>query len=78
LVLLYKNTTIPQAEQTLQATLSAYQTGKTEFLMVIDAYRMQLMTKLDYHMAVMNYMASQAQLEQAVGLDIAHIAEKVQ
>jgi hypothetical protein len=29
-------------------------------------------------MAVMNYMASQAQLEQAIGLDIAHIAEKVQ
>ncbi len=77
LVLLYKNTTIPQAEQTLQATLSAYQTGKTEFLMVIDAYRMQLMTKLDYHMAVMSYMASQAQLEQAVGMDIVHILERV-
>ena len=78
LVLLYKNTTIPQAELTLQATLSAYQTGKTEFLMVLDAYRMQLMAKLDYHMAVMNYMASQAELEQAVGLDIAHISESVQ
>ena len=78
LVLLYKDTTIPQAEQTLQATLSAYQTGKTEFLMVIDAYRMQLMTKLDYHMAVMSYMASQAQLEQAVGLNIAQISERVQ
>lgn len=77
LVLLYKNTTIPQAEQTLQATLSAYQTGKTEFLMVIDAYRMQLMAKLDFHMAVMNYMASQAQLEQAVGLNIAQISERV-
>ena len=78
LVLLYKNTTIPQTELTLQATLSAYQTGKTEFLMVLDAYRMQLMAKLDYHMAVMNYMASQAELEQAVGLDIAHISESVQ
>jgi outer membrane protein TolC len=77
LVLLYKNTTILQAEQTLQATLSAYQTGKTEFLMVIDAYRMQLMAKLDFHMAVMSYMASQAQLEQAVGLNIAQISERV-
>ncbi len=76
LVLLYKNTTIPQAEQTLQATMSAYQTGKTEFLMVVDAFRMQLMTKLDFHMAVMNYMASQAQLEQAVGLDIREISER--
>ncbi len=77
LLLLYKNTTILQAEQTLQATLSAYQTGKTEFLMVIDAYRMQLMAKLDFHMAVMSYMASQAQLEQAVGLNIAQISERV-
>lgn len=77
LVLLYENTTVPQSEQTLQATLSAYQTGKTEFLMVIDAYRMQLMTKLDYHMTVMSYMSSQAQLEQAVGLDIAQISERV-
>ncbi len=77
LVLLYKNTVIPQAEQTLQSTIAAYQTGKTEFLMLIDAYRMVLMSKLDYHMAVMNYMASQAALEQAVGLDIREIAERI-
>ncbi len=78
IVLLYKNTTIPQAEQTLQSTLAAYQTGKTEFLMLIDAYRMLLMSRLDYHMAVMNFMASQAQLEQAVGLDMNEISQKVQ
>ena len=78
IVLLYKNTTIPQAEQTLQSTIAAYQTGKTEFLMLIDAYRMLLMVRLDYYMAVMNYMASQAQLEQAVGLNIADIAQRVQ
>ena len=70
LVGLTKTTVIPQAEQTLQSTISAYQTGKTEFLMLIDAYRMLLMAKLDYHMAVMNSMASQAQFEQAVGLSI--------
>lgn len=77
LVLLYKNTVIPQAEQTLQSTIAAYQAGKTEFLMLIDAYRMLLMSKLDYHMAVMNFMASQAALEQAVGLDIHQIAERI-
>jgi outer membrane protein TolC len=77
LVLLYKNTVIPQAEQTLQATLAAYQTGKTEFLMLIDAYRMVLMSKLDYHMSVMNYMTNQAALEQAVGISIAEIIERV-
>jgi len=77
LVLLYKNTVIPQAEQTLQSTTASYQTGKTEFLMLIDAYRMVLMSKLDYYMAVMNFMSSQAQLEQAVGLDMSDIAARV-
>jgi cobalt-zinc-cadmium efflux system outer membrane protein len=75
---LYTKTIIPQAEQTLQSTLAAYQTGKTEFLMLIDAYRMLLMAKNDHAMAVMNYMSSQADLEQAVGLDVKHIAEKIQ
>ncbi len=78
IVLLYKNTTIPQAEQTLLSTIAAYQTGKTEFLMLIDAYRMLLMSRLDYYMAVVNFMASQAQLEQAVGLDIPEISKRVQ
>lgn len=77
LIDLYKNTVIPQAEQTLQSTLAAYQTGKTEFLMFIDAYKTVLSSKLDYYMAQMNYMQSQALLEQAVGLSINEIKEKV-
>jgi outer membrane protein TolC len=77
LVRLYGTTLIPQAEQTLQSTVASYQTGKTEFLMVIDAYRMVLMSRLDYYMAIMNYMKSQAQLEQAVGLDSSEISARV-
>ncbi len=77
LVELYRNTVIPQAEQTLQVTNAAYQNGKTEFLMLIDAYRMLLMSKLDYYMSVMNFMESQAALEQAVGLSIKKIEEKI-
>ncbi|MCL5030521.1 MAG: TolC family protein [Bacteroidetes bacterium] len=78
LIDLYKNTVIPQAQQTLQSTLAEYQTGKTEFLMVIDAYKMVLMAKQDYYMSQMNYMQSQALLEQAVGLNINQIKEKIQ
>lgn len=78
LIDLYKNTVIPQAQQTLQATLAEYQTGKTEFLMVIDAYKMVLMAKQDYYMSQMSFMQSQALLEQAVGLDINQIKEKIQ
>ena len=78
LIDLYKSTVIPQAEQTLQTTLAEYQTGKTEFLMFIDAYKMVLKSKLDYYMSVMSYMQSQALLEQAVGLNINQIKEKIQ
>ncbi len=74
---LYKNSVIPQAEQTLQSTVAAYQTGKTEFLMLIDAYRMLLMSELDYYMSKMNFLQSQAQLEQAVGLTLEQVNDKL-
>ena len=77
LIDLYKNTVIPQAQQTLQTTLAEYQTGKTEFLMIIDAYKMVLMAKQDYYMSQMNYMQSQSLLEQAVGLNINQIKEDI-
>lgn len=73
LVELYKNTSIPQAQQTLQSTLAAYKAGKTEFLMLIDASRMLLMAKQDYQMSVMNLLLSQASLERATGLGIDEI-----
>jgi outer membrane protein TolC len=77
LVDLYQSTVIPQAEQTLQSTIAAYQTGKTEFLMVIDAYKMLLMSELNFYMSKMNFLQSQAQLEQAVGLSIEQIKENL-
>jgi outer membrane protein, heavy metal efflux system len=76
LVSLYKSTLIPQAEQTLQSTMSAYQTGNMDFFSLIDAYRMLLMAKLNFHMSAMKYMESQAELEQAVGLSMDEIAHR--
>lgn len=70
---LSKNTIIPQAQQTLQSTIAAYQNGKTEFLMVLDAYKMLFMSRLDYYMYLINYMQAKAQLEQAVGLNLNEI-----
>jgi len=75
---LNKNTIVPQAEQTLQSTLAAYKTGKTEFLMLIDAYRMLFMAKLDFYMSEMNLMQAVSQLEQAVGLPLNQIKESLE
>lgn len=38
-LMLYERTLIPQAETTLEATLSAYTTGQTDFLNLLDAER---------------------------------------
>jgi outer membrane protein, heavy metal efflux system len=69
----YDNTIIPQAEQSLQSTLAAYRAGTLEFLMVIDAERMLLQARFDYQEALMSYMASLADLEQSVGIDLGRL-----
>jgi outer membrane protein TolC len=75
---LCKETSIPQAQQTLESALSAYRTGKQEFLMLIDIQRMLVMAKLDYHMAVMTLLDSQSQLERAVGLSLHEIDKSIE
>jgi cobalt-zinc-cadmium efflux system outer membrane protein len=76
-VLLYRNATVPQAQQTLQSTIAAYETGRTEFLMLIDAYRVLLNARLGEDTAVRNYRTSLAELERAVGLTIPDIVHRI-
>ena len=69
-IILTRDTTIPQARETLESAIAAYQTGKGDFLMLIDIQRMLVMAELDYHMAVMNLLDSRSQLERATGTTI--------
>jgi outer membrane protein TolC len=77
LILLYKNTVIPQARQTLESAIIAYQTGRSMFLWLIDIYRTLFNAELAYHQAVMDFMKSQAELARAVGLSMEEIREKI-
>jgi len=77
LIELNQNSVLPRAELTLASAVAGYQTGRVMFVMLIDVYRMALTARLDSYMAVMNYSASQAKLEQAVGLSIAEIGERI-
>ena len=77
LVLLYKNTVIPQARETLESTFIAYQTGRSMFLWLIDIYRTLLHAQLNYHESVMEFMKSEAELERAVGLSMEEIRERI-
>ncbi len=74
---LSRESTIPQAQQTLVSAMAGYKTGKEDFLMLIDIQRMLVTARLEYHMAVMNLLDSQSQLERAVGLSIEEIGQSV-
>lgn len=63
----YRALILPQAQLSLDATMTAYQTGKTDFLMLIDAYRTLVDLQTESLMTRVLYEQSVANLEQAVG-----------
>ena len=67
LIDLYKNTVIPQAEQTYQAGVVSYTNGKVDFMAVLDSLNALRNVRLDYYKARVNYEKSAANLEKAVG-----------
>jgi outer membrane protein, heavy metal efflux system len=76
-VRLSKTVLVPQAKQALESTLAAYQSGNGDFMTLLDAYRMSLMAKENTEMALMQLLSSQAELEDAIGLDLAEIRNKM-
>lgn len=70
LITLYKDALIPQAEESLKASLSGYETGKTDFLNLIDSERVLLNFKIAHYRAVADYEKSVANLERSVGINV--------
>ena len=69
-VALHENTLIPQAQQALEATSTAYQAAKVGFISLLDAQRMLLMLRLAKQQALRDHRQHIAKLEQAVGMAI--------
>jgi cobalt-zinc-cadmium efflux system outer membrane protein len=67
MITLYKTTVLPQAQQTLESTRIGYQTGKAEFLTLLDAERAIKDFTLDYYRALTAFEQRMAELERAVG-----------
>ncbi len=65
---LFEEALIPQAKTTLQATLSAYTTGRTDFLDLLDAERMLFSLQTSYEDTFARYMKAVAALERALGV----------
>ena len=65
---LFLETLIPQAEITLQATLSDYTTGRTDFLNLLDTQRMLFSLRTGYENIFARYLQVTSTLERAIGV----------
>jgi outer membrane protein, heavy metal efflux system len=73
-----RGTILPQARQTVQSATAAYQTGKQDFLTLIEAERTLIGAELRYQTEVASLLAARAALERAAGLDIEDIEQSIQ
>lgn len=64
---MYRTRILPQAQQSLDASTTAYQTGSTDFLMLLDAYRTLVDLRMEYYVTRMQFEKSVAELEWAIG-----------
>lgn len=68
---LLRTTVVPQSEQALEVSRVAYQTDRVDFLAIIDNERVRLDAQLDYFRALSSLEQALADLERAIGIDIA-------
>ncbi|MGR3178049.1 MAG: TolC family protein [Candidatus Anammoxibacter sp.] len=78
---LFKTSVIPQAEQSLEAARIGYETGRVDFLTLIDSQRTLLDSKLQYYRALVDYEQNLAKLEKTVGIRLTkgnHVKDKAE
>lgn len=66
-IALYKNTVIPQAEQTYQAAVIGYTNGKVDFMTVLEGVNTLRNARLGLYKAKVDYEKAAVNLEKAVG-----------
>ena len=73
LVELYSTSILPQAEQSVKVTETAYQSDRLGFLDLLDSQRALLEFRLDFAQYVTQYGQSVAELERVLGVDLASL-----
>ncbi len=70
LVTLFSQTHLPQAEQALASSRISYQTGKVDFLSLLDSLRVVEQVHLEHLAAAADFEKAYADLERAVGQEL--------
>lgn len=68
---IFRDTIIPQARQSLDVSLSDYKAGKLEFITLVDNWRRLLDFQLLYHQSLSQLEQNLADLQQAIGTETA-------
>jgi outer membrane protein, heavy metal efflux system len=66
-VAFYQEGLLPQAQQSFEATVAAYQTGQVNFATMLEAQRTNRETRLGYYKALVEHEQSVVDIEKAVG-----------
>jgi len=69
-VQLYREGLLSQAELSFRSALVAYQTGRVEFVNLLEAQRALRDARMGYYKATANYLQNLAELERAVGREL--------
>lgn len=72
LVELYETAFLPQAEETLNASVRGYESDKTDFLTLLDSRRMLIDFKLRHYNSILDLRIALADLERAIGASADH------
>ncbi len=67
---LYRDGLLPRAEQSLNATYTAYQAGETDFLNLLETQRQLLDFQLQFERSSSNHAIRRAELEMITGTDL--------
>ncbi len=74
-LLLYRQTLLPQAEQSFAATRAGYESARVNFIDLLDSERALLALRLGEVMSAADLARAMALLERAIGVDLASIGK---
>ncbi len=69
-IVLYKTNLIPILESSIEVSLSAFRSGKGDYMALLDTQRMLVETKMNYYKVLVEYNMNLADLERAVGVSL--------
>jgi cobalt-zinc-cadmium efflux system outer membrane protein len=69
-VVLYREGLLSQAELSFRAAMAAYQSGRVEFVSLLEAQRALREARMGYYKATVGYMQNLADLERVIGKDL--------